>query len=111
MNKGKIITLLVVVIVCGLMQTVYAAEEAQIDSKAYLNKWLAITAGFALAIAAAGGAYAQGKAIHAALEGTARNPGSADLIRFLLILGLAFIESLVIYTLVISLILVLTKWV
>ena len=63
--------------------------------------WVVITAGFAMAIASAVCGLAQGKAISAACEGLARNPGAAPAIRFALILGLALIESLAIYTLVI----------
>ncbi len=67
--------------------------------------WLIITAGFALALAASFGAVSQSRAIISACEGISRNPGSADAIRGLLILGLAFIESLVIYVLLIDFIL------
>ncbi len=61
-----------------------------------------ITAGFALGIAAAACGLAQGKAVSAACEGVARNPGAAKTIQLFLILGLAFIESLVLYVLLIS---------
>ena len=63
--------------------------------------WVAITAGFAMAIASAGCAMAQGKATAAAAEGLARNPGARAGIQLALILGLALIESLALYTLVI----------
>jgi len=68
-------------------------------------RWAIITAGFALAIAAAFGALGQSRAIAAAVEGIARNPSAAGEIRGNLILGLVLIESLVIYVLLISLIL------
>ncbi len=71
--------------------------------------WLFITSGFALAIAAAFGALAQGKAVSSAVEGMARNPGASGEIRGSLILGLVLIESLVIYALVVSLILLFVK--
>ncbi len=67
--------------------------------------WLIATAGFALTIAASIGALSQSRALVSACEGISRNPGSADAIRGLLILGLAFIESLVIYVLLIDFIL------
>jgi F0F1-type ATP synthase membrane subunit c/vacuolar-type H+-ATPase subunit K len=67
--------------------------------------WLVVTAGFALTIAASIGAISQSRALVSACEGISRNPGSADAIRGLLILGLAFIESLVIYVLLIDFIL------
>ena len=55
---------------------------------------------FAMAIASGLCALAQGKAISASVEGIARNPGAAGAIRILLILGLAFIESLALFTLI-----------
>ena len=63
--------------------------------------WVVITSGFAMAIASSICGLAQGKAIAAACEGLARNPGAAPAIRFALLLGLALIESLAIYTLVV----------
>src|ERR1041385_3268670 len=63
--------------------------------------WVVISAGFAMAIASSICGLAQGKAISAACEGLARNPGAAPAIRFALLLGLALIESLAIYTLVV----------
>ena len=44
----------------------------------------------------------QGKAVASATEGMARNPGAAAAIRAALILGLVLIESLALYTLVIT---------
>ena len=65
-------------------------------------KWGALAAAFTMGIAALAGAFAQGKATAAACEGMARNPGAAGAIRLMAILGLAFIESLVLYALVIA---------
>ena len=63
--------------------------------------WVVLTSGFSMAIASAVCGLAQGKAIAAACEGLARNPGAENSIRFALIVGLVLIESLAIYTLVI----------
>jgi F-type H+-transporting ATPase subunit c len=63
--------------------------------------WLAIASAFGMAIAAAGCGYAQSKIGSAACEGMARNPGAADAIRGSLILGLVFVETLALFTLVI----------
>ena len=63
---------------------------------------LALAAGFGIALAAFGGALGQGRAATAALEGIARNPGASDKIFVPMIIALALIESLVIYALVIS---------
>ena len=68
---------------------------------------IALAAGLAIGIAALGGGIGQGRAAAAALDGIARNPGAAGQIRGPMILGLALIESLVIYALIIALLLVL----
>ena len=65
------------------------------------TNWVALTSGFAMAIASSFCGLAQGKAAAAAAEGMARNPGATAAIRLSLILGLAFIESLALYTFVI----------
>ncbi len=59
-------------------------------------------AAFAIGVAAAGGAVGQAKAVSSACSAMARNPGAADNVRFALILGLALIESLVLYALLIA---------
>jgi F-type H+-transporting ATPase subunit c len=65
-------------------------------------RWGVIGAAFVLGVAAAAGAMGQSKAIVAACEGIARNPGAAGPIRLAMIIGLALIESLVIYALLIA---------
>ena len=67
---------------------------------------IALAAGLAIAIAALGGGIGQGRAAAAALDGIARNPGAAGQIGSRMILGLALIESLVIYALIIAFLLV-----
>ena len=66
------------------------------------DKWIAIAAGIGMAVAAFGGALGQGRTAATALDGIARNPGAADKLFTPMILGLALIESLVIYSLLIS---------
>jgi F-type H+-transporting ATPase subunit c len=61
-------------------------------------KWVIIAAAFGMAIASAVCGYSQSKAIVAACEGLARNPGARPGIQFLLILTLALIESMALYT-------------
>jgi F-type H+-transporting ATPase subunit c len=65
------------------------------------TNWVAITSGFAMAIASAVCGLGQAKATAAAAEGLARNPAARPGIQLALILGLALIESLALYTLVI----------
>ena len=57
--------------------------------------------GFAMALAVALAALGQGRVASAACEGMARNPSARPGIQLALILGLAFIESLVLFTLMI----------
>ena len=61
---------------------------------------MAIAAGFGIAIAAFGAAFGQGKVAAAACEGIARNPGAGGAVRAAMILGLVFIETLVLFTFV-----------
>jgi len=65
------------------------------------TNWIAITSGFAIAIAAGLAAQGQGRTASAACEALGRNPAARAGIQVALILGLAFIESLVLFTLVI----------
>ncbi len=81
------------------------AQEAGAN-KWEANKWVAPAAGFAIGIAALGGTIGQGRAAAAALEGISRNPGAAARIQTPMILGLALIESLVLFALVIAFMLV-----
>jgi F-type H+-transporting ATPase subunit c len=99
-----------VVVILGLASPAFAQEAASAPTAGVeVVRWSIITAGFALAIAAAFGALSQAKGLSAAVEGIARNPAAANDIRGNLILGLVLIESLVIYVLLISLILFFIK--
>ena len=62
-------------------------------------------AGFVIAIASVGCGLAQGYAVRGAVEGTARNPEASGKVMVNMLVGLALIESLCIYALVVSLIL------
>ena len=63
-----------------------------------------IAAGIGFAIAAGLAALGQSRVAASACEGMARNPGAGGRIQTAMILGLAFIETLVIFTLVVVLI-------
>jgi F-type H+-transporting ATPase subunit c len=67
------------------------------SNKEDVFRWAAAAAGFAIALAALGGTLAQGRATAAGLEGISRNPGAAPRIQTAMILGLALIESLVLF--------------
>jgi F-type H+-transporting ATPase subunit c len=54
--------------------------------------------GIGIALAAGLCGIGQGRAVGSAVESVARNPGAAGTIQLLMILGLAFIESLTLFT-------------
>jgi F-type H+-transporting ATPase subunit c len=62
----------------------------------------AIGAALAIGLAALGGGIGQGRAAAAALEGIARNPGASGKIFVPMILGMALIESLVLFGLIMA---------
>jgi F-type H+-transporting ATPase subunit c len=62
----------------------------------------AIGAGIAIGLAVLGGTLGQGRAAAAALEGISRNPGAAPRIQTPMILGLALMESLVLFAFAIA---------
>lgn len=62
--------------------------------------WIGLAAGLAIGLSAFGGALGQGNAAKAALEAIGRNPNASVMVP--MVLGLALIESLVIYGLVVA---------
>jgi len=102
-----VLTFTLLLVAFTVVAPVYAQGAAPMDAAGHADmvKWSIITAGFALAIAAAFGALSQSRGLSAAAEAIARNPSAAGDIRGAMILGLVLIESLVIYVLLISLIL------
>jgi len=96
----KVLSSIPALLVLAASSTAFAADTA---STGVTDKvFVALAAGLAIGIAAFGGALGQGRAAAAALEGIARNPGAADKLFVPMILGLALIESLVIYALLIA---------
>jgi F-type H+-transporting ATPase subunit c len=84
-----------------LVASAALAQEAGASSAAN-HGWFAIASALAIGLAALGGALGQGRAAAAALEGIARNPGASGKIFVPMILGMALIESLVIFGFVMS---------
>lgn len=66
------------------------------------NGLIALAAGLGLGIAAIGAGLGQGRAVAAAMESIGRNPNCADRIQTPMIIGIAFMEALAIYALVIA---------
>ena len=104
MIKNKL-ALAVAPFVALLSSTAFAQEAAAAAGAA--NKFdaqamAALGAGLAIGLAVLGGGTGQGKAAAAALEGISRNPGAAGRIQTPMILGLALIESLVLFAFLIA---------
>jgi len=99
MNRKIGICVVTILFVAVLALPAYAQGEQGGTTSASQGHWLAL----AMAVAAAGCGYAQSKALTAGCEGVSRNPGSADTVRFFIILGLAFIEFLALLTFVVVL--------
>jgi F-type H+-transporting ATPase subunit c len=76
-----------------------------VDEQTILVLVVMVIAGLTVAIGSMGPAGAQGRAVASALDAIARQPDAADRISRTLFVGLAMIESLAIYCLVIALIL------
>jgi len=94
-------------VILGLASVAMAAEPAATAGLTPdVKRMIALAAGFGIAIAAFGGALAQSRAIVSALDGIARNPAASGRIVTPMIIGLAMIESLVIYALLVSLLMV-----
>ena len=98
-------TILLALLFVAVASVAFAEEGAAAAGGNY-KTFIALAAGFGIAIASFGGALGQAKAIAAGLEGIARNPSAQNKIFIPMIVGLALIESLVIYALVIAFILV-----
>ncbi len=110
--KKTISVILLVLSLVVLMAPVVFAEEAAAgataaagDAKLKYYGVAALACGLAIGIAAFGASIGQGMGLKGATEGIARNPGASGKITTTLIIGLAMIESLAIYALVVALIL------
>ncbi|HEX9759868.1 MAG TPA: ATP synthase F0 subunit C [Candidatus Acidoferrales bacterium] len=91
--------LLALVAVLLLAPAAFAQQDTQ-PAGSGVN-WVALSASFAMALAAAGCGLGQSRVASAACEGMGRNPGAAEPIRAAMFLGLVFIETLALFTLVI----------
>jgi len=105
MSLKKKLSLYLAVISAVILVPAIAFAQGGADAAANkfdTNGWLAIGAACAIGLAALGGTTAQGRATAAALEGIARQPSAAPRIQTPMILGLALIESLVLFAFLIA---------
>lgn len=104
LTKKKLATVASSVTALLLSSTAFAQEGAMGGGANAFDVQMAAAFGasLAIALAAVGGALGQGKTAAAALEGISRNPGAASRIQTPMILGLALIESLVLFAFAVS---------
>jgi F-type H+-transporting ATPase subunit c len=105
LKKVMMVLWFVVMSLFFVLGSAFAAEEGKAGG---WGVWpvvaIMIGCGLAIGIAAHGTGQGMGNAISAACEGTARNPEASGKLTVTMLIGLALIESLCIYALVICLI-------
>jgi len=114
MKKSSLWVLFIAAIVAVIATPAFAENAAKAVAEVAVAKsagantfylYVALATIIAMLCAAVGIAWAQCSAVKTAIDGIARNPGAASKILPSLLIGLAMIESLAIYVLVIALIL------
>lgn len=101
MRKLRFLFFTIVGLLATAAPVLAQAQAVAADNESSVNKYKALAAGFGFAIAAGLGALGQSRIASSAVEGAARNPGAAGRIQTMMILGLALIESLVLFALLI----------
>lgn len=105
MNVKKIFTAIVLIVLVFTMATpVLAAGEATAADSVLGDK--AMAAAIAVGLAAAAGAIGMGWAVAKSTEAISRQPEAEDKIRTTLMLGLVFVETAIIYALVIAILII-----
>jgi F-type H+-transporting ATPase subunit c len=95
MSKKMLLALAVMLIAASSLSAQTLAQPAA------GGHWVAISACLGMALASGLCGLGQAKAVASAVEGMARNPGAAKAIQLAMLIGLAFIESLALYEIVI----------
>lgn len=122
--KKSIVAILTLVLVLTLSTLAVSAEEAVLTASGSIEQTLefnaaaeeatagdatstkAIAAAITIAIAATAGAVAMGMAICKAVDGIARQPEADGKIRTSLMLGLVFVETAIIYALIVAILII-----
>jgi F-type H+-transporting ATPase subunit c len=97
MTKGQLALL-------ALPALAFAEQDAVVASGH--AGWIGMGIGFAIGVAVLGAGLAQGKIAAAFMEGVSRNPGAVDAMKTQLILSLVFVETLVLFTVLIAFLLI-----
>ena len=105
MRRSLILTFVAALAVPGIA---LAAEPG--GGEGWLKPFAASAAGIGMAVAAGLCGLGQGRAVASAIDTLARQPGAAGRIQTAMIIGLALIESLALYVLVMGVLLLFVKW-
>jgi F-type H+-transporting ATPase subunit c len=105
----RTVLVLVVLALSLAAPAAFAQAPGAAGSDSLLGPFTVLAAGFGMALAAGVCGLGQGRAIASALEAMARQPGAAARIQTAMIIGLALIESLAIYMLVVAIILLFVR--
>lgn len=106
MSKKFVTGILAAILVLAMASVALADEGSGKAASVWIFFGIAIACGFGIGVAAFGTGIGMGHAINGALQGTARNPEAGGKIMTTMIIGLALIESLCIYALLISFLMV-----
>jgi len=106
MSKKSLFSGLAGISVLSMSSIALAADGSAQAAGMWIFFAIALACGFGIGVAALGTGLGMGNAINAALTGIARNPEASGKIQTNMIIGLALIESLCIYALVICFIMV-----
>ena len=106
MSRKGLLGALSALFILGTATTAMAADSSAMSAGLWTFFGIAIACGFGIGVAAFGTGLGMGHAINGALQGTARNPEAGGKIMTTMIIGLALIESLCIYALLICFIMV-----
>ena len=106
MNKLRYVFFATLALIVSALPAMAQAGAAAGDNKFTVNAAKAIGAGIGFGIAAGFAGIGQGLVGKGATEGVARNPGAASTVQTIMIIALALIESLVLFALLISFVVV-----
>lgn len=102
MNKGHNLGLFQWVFAALLPVSAFAEEAAAAATSSAGLGWGALSVGIGIGLAVLGAGLGQGKIASAFMEGVSRNPGAVDVMKTPLILSLVFVETLVLFTVLIA---------
>lgn len=107
-RKTVLLLLAVVLTLSICCMPAFAADEAEAVEKAGigLDGIKAIVAGVVIAVTAGAGAVAMAKSISKSVEGMARQPEASGKIQTAMMLGLVFIETAIIYALIVAILVI-----